>query len=57
MCLRVKNVKIPPADGASIELTIARAASCAPTPVRARDDPPLNISHPNQSINVPSTAC
>lgn len=57
MCFLVKNVKIPPAAGARIELTIERAASYAPTPVSAREDPPLNINHPSQRISVPSTAC
>jgi len=50
------KVNTPAADGAKIELTIDRDASFAPLPLRAREEPPLNISHPSQRIRVPSTA-
>lgn len=56
MYFLVKNVKIPAADGAKIEFTIEMAASAAPVPVKASEDPPLNISHPSQRMRVPSTA-
>lgn len=53
---RVKKVRIPAAEGARMEFTIASFPPAPESPLILPDEPPLKRSHPSQRIRVPRHA-